>query len=184
MTLLMFSQKTVQKQLLLTRRKKRHEIWALMLRSSRTEAPLASWQTRQVLEGGGRVHILKAHGHTNTADQLVSHLVPVQQVFFSFSSTPTTGSSLFKIMKPQREPAGLCRSIWRRHRWLPGRTLDPSNWLRRQHEMDKWEAPPEWPDGWGRNEEACLVSHESFSVTCFVFPSLGWSVSMHQFWSH
>lgn len=93
--------------------------------------------------------------------------------FFSFSSTPTTGSSLFKIMKPQREPAGLCRSIWPRHRRLPGRTLDPSNWLRRQHEMDKWEAPPEWPDGWRRNEEACLVSHESFSVLCFVCPSLG-----------
>lgn len=50
-------------------------------------------------------------------------------VSFFLSSTPTKGSSLFNIMKPQREAAGLCRSIWRRHRWLPGRTLDPSNWL-------------------------------------------------------
>lgn len=102
-------------------------------------------------EEGGSVHIQTQH--TNGCHILCQY----SKVFF-FLSTPTEGSSLFNIMKPQREPAGLCSGIWHHHRWLQGRALDPGNWLWQQREMDKWETPPEWPDGWGRNEETCSVS--------------------------
>lgn len=137
----------------LTQRKKRHETWTALLWSSHTEAPLASWFWRRA-----DASTYWGHMHIQTQRSNWCHISCQYSKFF-LSSTPTKGSSLFNIMKPQREAAGLCRSIWRRHRWLPGRTLDPSNWLWRQREMDKWEAPPEWPDDWGRNEEACWASH-------------------------
>lgn len=108
--------------------------------------------------GRTRPHTEGTCTHIQTQRSNWCHISCQYSKFF-LSSTPTKGSSLFNIMKPQREAAGWCRSIWRRHRWLPGHTLDPSNWLWRQREMDKWEAPPEWPDDWGRNKEACWASH-------------------------
>lgn len=112
------------------------------------------------------------HTHIQTQETNWCHILCQYTTFF-FLSTPTKRSSLFNIMKPQWEPAGLCSSIWRLHRWLPGHTLDPSNWLWQQREMDKWEAPPEWPEDWGRNEETCSVSRENpvgkVKFECLIF---------------
>lgn len=118
--------------------------------------------TRRLLwlhDKGGRFWVEGGSVHVQTQQTNWCHIsCQYSKVFFS---TPTEGSSLFNIMKPQREPAGLCSSIWRRHQLLQGCTLDPSNWLWQQHETDKWETPPEWPDDWGRNEETCSESQSS-----------------------
>lgn len=101
----------------------------------------------------------------------VTSCASILRFFCFFSSTPTEESGLFNIMKPQQEPAGLCSSIWRRRQWLQEHTLDPSNWLWQQREMDKWETPPEWPDDW--NEETCSESQRSVEKSSFVFLCLG-----------
>lgn len=48
---------------------------------------------------------------------------------------------------PCWDAAGLCSSIWR-HCWcLPVLNLAGNNLVEQQREVDKWGAPPEWPDG-------------------------------------
>lgn len=117
---------------------------------------------------GGRFWVEGGSVHIQTQQTHWCHILcQYTKVFLFFFSTPTEESGLFNIMKPQQEPAGLCSSIWRRRQWLQEHTLDPSNWLWQQREMDKWETPPEWPDDW--NEETCSESQRSVEKSSFVF---------------
>lgn len=137
--------------------------------------------TRKLLwpqDKGGRFWVEGGSIHIQTQQTNGCHIsCQYSKGFFVFFfPTPTEWSSLFNIMKPQREPAGLCSGIWHGHRRLQGCALDPSNWLWEQREMDKWETPPEWPDDWGRNEETCSESQSSVEKPGFHSMCLGFRV--------